>query len=83
MTIEECEVASLPVGDQNDNHTTTAPERTYVPDFESSETKNVNKGKTRYRLAVFKNEDGAESLISATVQSLKPAGTDTATGVRS
>lgn len=68
--------ASLPGSDQNDNHTLTAKDGTLTPDYEGEETNNVNKGKTRYRLEVVKNTDGADAMTALKVYSNKPDGTN-------
>lgn len=51
--------ASLPGSDQTDNFTLSRQNQTYVPDVEGYESRNSLKGKTRYRLAVVKNESVA------------------------
>jgi len=69
--------ASLPVGDQTDTWTLAYPERTFSPDYEGYEG---SAGKTRYRLAVVKNTDGAETMVGLAVYAAVPAGTATTVG---
>ena len=70
--------ASLPGSNQTDTFTTTYRKGTFVPDYEAYETSGGS-NKTRYRLAVLKNEDGADTMQDVTVWCDKPAGTDTTT----
>ncbi len=69
--------ASLPGTDQTDTHTLVRPNQTLTPDYEGYETLSDNGGKTRYRLEVVRNEDGSNSMLSTTVRSSKPSGSDT------
>jgi len=52
--------ASLPGSDQNDVLALTNPVGEVIPDFEGYET--AGSGKTRYHLAVIKNEDGTDTM---------------------
>ncbi|MFZ5980958.1 MAG: hypothetical protein ACOYVF_10045, partial [Candidatus Zixiibacteriota bacterium] len=51
---------SLPGSDQTDAFTIAYPSQTYTPDYEAPET---YAGKTRYRLLVIKNTDGADTMV--------------------
>lgn len=69
---------SLPVGDETDTFTLTIPDNTFTPDYEGYETGGDSVGKTRYRLEVVKNEDGASAMVGLAVYSETPAGTASA-----
>lgn len=70
--------ASLPVGDQTDNFTLSRQDQTFIPDIEGYESRNALKGKTRYRLAVVKNESIA---VMNSLEAAAEPEADTATTV--
>jgi len=70
--------ASLPVGDQTDTFTTSFPTGTMTPDYEGYETAESANGKSRYRLEVARNVDGAAGvMVGLNVNIDKPTGTAT------
>ncbi len=73
--------ASLPASDQTDTWTLSFPMGTLTPDYEGYETKNEVGGKTRYRLEVIKNTDGADAMTDVVTYTGRPAGNATAIAV--
>lgn len=68
--------ASLPASTGTTTYTITVPNNPLTPDYEGYESENDFKGKTRFRLEVFKNES-ADTLLDGRAYINNPTNTST------
>lgn len=74
--IVDAVAASLPASTVTNSYAITIPANTLTPDFEGYETEVVTKGKSRFRLEVFKNES-ADTMVTPTAYINNPTNTST------